>query len=105
VIDVAAHDVPAQREHATAAKQLDAERHAEIEHAHDDSGRPELWGWHHEFKVGRQVGGWLSFLILGALLTTTHYNRAGNVALILSMVALAAGLIWDRQRRKNQWRS
>jgi len=102
---VAAHDVPAQREHAAEAQQLTAEHGHAVEHAHDDSGRPELWGWHHEFKSGRQIGGWLSFLIIGALLTTTHYNRAGNVALIATMVVLAAGLIWDRRRRRNQWRS
>ena len=79
--------------------------HAEVEHVQDDSGRPEAWGWHHEFRSGRQIGGWISFLILGALLTTTHYNRAGNVAIIAAMVVLAGGLIWDRQRRKTQWRS
>ena len=66
--------------------------------------RPEDWGWHHEFVTGRQVGGWLTFLILGALLTTTHYNRAGNVALISMMVVLLIGLVWDRRRRRNQWR-
>ncbi|MFL6161020.1 MAG: DUF2631 domain-containing protein [Jatrophihabitantaceae bacterium] len=102
---MAAHDVPAQREHAAEAKQLDAERNAEIEHAHDDSGRPELWGWHHEFRAGRQIGGWLSFLILGALLTTTHYNKAGTVAIIATMAVLTGGLLWDRHHRKNQWRS
>jgi Protein of unknown function (DUF2631) len=105
VIEVAAHEVPAQREHAAEAQQQTAGLGHAVEHAHDDSGRPELWGWHHEFKAGRQIGGWLSFLILGALLTTTHYNRTGDVALVLSMLVLAGGLIWDRQRRKNQWRS
>lgn len=102
---MAGHDVPAQREHAAHAQQLTTEPGHAVEHLHDDSGNPEHWGWHHEFRTGRQIGGWLSFLILGALLTTTHYNRAGNVAIIAIMVILAAGLIWDRHRRKRQWRS
>ena len=66
--------------------------------------RPEDWGWHHEFVTGRQVGGWVTFLILGALFTTTHYNATGDVALLSMMVVLAIGLIWDRRRRRNQWR-
>jgi hypothetical protein len=78
----------------------------DVEHARtEEHERPEDWGWHHEFVTGRQVGGWVTFLILGALLTTTHYNRTGNLALILTMVMLAGGLIWDWRRRKNQWRS
>jgi len=79
--------------------------HAEVEHVRDDSGAPEKWGWHHEFRSGRQIGGWMSFIILGLLLTTTHYNQAGTLAIVLAMIALAAGLIWDRHRRKTQWRS
>jgi hypothetical protein len=78
---------------------------SELEHAHAEHERPEDWGWHHEFRRGRQIGGWLSFLILLALLTTTHYNAAGLVAILLTMATLAGGLIWDRQRRRHQWRS
>ncbi|MDQ2838991.1 MAG: DUF2631 domain-containing protein [Actinomycetota bacterium] len=75
---------------------------AEVEHvAHE---HPEDWGWHHEFRSGRQIGGWMCFLILAVLLTTTHYNHAGSFAIVLSMIALAGGLIWDRQRRRTQWR-
>ena len=103
--DAAAHDVPAPPAPARQAQQLTTEHGHAVEQLHADLGRPELWGWHHEFKAGRQIGGWLSFLILGALLTTTHYNGAGSVAIIATMVVLAAGLIWDRQRRKRQWRS
>ena len=77
----------------------DVEHHRAQEHE-----RPEDWGWHHEFVTGRQIGGWVSFLILGALLTTTHYNATGDVALISMMVVLLVGLLWDRRRRRNQWR-
>lgn len=77
---------------------------SDLEHAHLEHERPEDWGWHHEFRRGRQIGGWLSFLILLALLTTTHYNKAGSVAILLTMIVLAGGLIWDRQRRRTQYR-
>ncbi len=66
--------------------------------------RPEDWGWHHDFTTGRQIGGWVTFLVLGALLTTTHYNGTGALALVATMVVLLAGLIWDRKRRRTQWR-
>ncbi|MDQ1745072.1 MAG: hypothetical protein QOE23_3411, partial [Pseudonocardiales bacterium] len=72
---------------------------------HVEHERPEDWGWHHEFVTGRQVGGWMTFLILGLLLTTTHYNGAGAVALISMMVVLLIGLMWDIRRRHTQWGS
>jgi hypothetical protein len=78
----------------------------DVEHARtQQQNRPEDWGWHHEFRTGRQVGGWVTFLILGALLTTTHYNRTGDLALISMMIVLLIGLLWDRKRRRTQWRS
>ena len=73
---------------------------SEVELAHAEHEQPEDWGWHHEFRSGRQIGGWLSFLILAVMLTTTHYNGAGAIAIILTMVLLVGGLIWDRQRRR-----
>ncbi|MGI8668050.1 MAG: DUF2631 domain-containing protein [Jatrophihabitans sp.] len=78
---------------------------SEVEHAHVEHERPEDWGWHHEFRSGRQIGGWFSFLILAVLLTTTHYNYAGSLAILLTMLVLAGGLLWDRKRRRTQWRS
>jgi drug/metabolite transporter (DMT)-like permease len=72
---------------------------------HADHERPEDWGWHHEFATGRQVAGWITFLVLGLMLTSTHYNNAGTFAILLMMAVLAGGLIWDRHRRRTQWRS
>jgi len=88
----------------------DSTSHGAVEHAGDagktdDLGAPERWGWHHEFKTGRQIGGWMTVLILLLLLTTTHYNRAGDIALILGAVCVAGGLLWDRHHRRTQWRS
>lgn len=78
---------------------------SDVEHAHAEHETPEDWGWHHEFRSGRQIGGWMTVLILLVLLTTTHYNRTGDIALVLGAVIVAGGLLWDRQRRKTQWRS
>jgi hypothetical protein len=79
--------------------------HTDVEHAHQDTGRPEAWGWHREFKLGRQIGGWMTVLVLLTLLTTTHYNRTGDIALVAGAVLVAGGLLLDRHRRKTQWRS
>jgi hypothetical protein len=81
------------------------------EHGHqltagaDEHERPEDWGWHHEFTKGRQIGGWFSVVVLALLLTTTHYNLAGALGIGLTMLALVGGLLWDRKRRKTQWRN
>ena len=72
---------------------------------HEEHERPEDWGWHHEFRTGRQIAGWLTVVALGLMLTATHYNEAGQLAIALTMLALIGGLIWDRQRRRTQWRS
>jgi hypothetical protein len=72
---------------------------------HAEHERPEDWGWHHEFSSGRQIMGWFTVIVLALLLTTTHYNLAGALGLGITMVLLAGGLLWDRQRRKTQWRS
>lgn len=72
---------------------------------HGEHERPEDWGWHHEFTKARQIMGWFSVLVLALYLTTTHYNLAGALAIVLVMLSIAGGLIWDRQRRKTQWRS
>lgn len=82
-----------------------ADNHQLTDGAEHEHERPEDWGWHHEFTHGRQIMGWFSVLVLGLLLTTTHYNHTGSLAIVLIMLALAGGLLWDRQRRRTQWRS
>lgn len=77
---------------------------SEVEHADVPHERPEDWGWHHTFKVGGPLAGWLSVAIIGLMLTTTHYNHAGSLALVIMMVLIAIGLIAMRQIRRNQWR-
>jgi hypothetical protein len=73
-------------------------------HGHIAHERPEQWGWHREFRTGRQVMGWISVAIVLLMITATHYNLAGALALSVTAIILAAGLIWDLRRRRTQWR-
>ncbi len=74
------------------------------EHGEDEL-TPQDWGWHHEFGKARQIMGWFSVIVLTLYLTTTHYNLAGFLPIILIIVGLVGGLLWDRKRRSRQWRS
>jgi len=76
--------------------------------AHDSHGeheRPEDWGWHHEFTLGRQIAGWLSIVILVLMMTSTHYNWAGQTFIVATCLGLAAGLIVDLKRRRTLYRN
>lgn len=76
--------------------------------AHDSHGeheRPEDWGWHHEFTLARQIAGWFSIVVLILLMTSTHYNLAGQTFTVATVLALAAGLIADLRRRRTLYRS
>jgi hypothetical protein len=96
---VAAHSAHS----AHTGSEVAAKGGAEVAHA--DHERPEDWGWHHEFTTGRQIAGWFTVLVLALLLTSTHYNNAGSLAMGLIIVGLVVGLLIDRKRRKTQWRS
>ncbi|SOD74178.1 uncharacterized protein DUF2631 [Jatrophihabitans sp. GAS493] len=65
---------------------------------------PSDWGWHGEWGVWRQIGGWISALILVLMTTATHYNAAGEIALLSTAALLVVGLIWDIQRQRTAWR-
>jgi len=66
---------------------------------------PTDWGWHGEWGRAARVGGWVVVAILLLMITATHYNEQGTLFLLLLAGALVVMLIWDRQRRKNSWRS
>lgn len=65
---------------------------------------PSDWGWHGSMGgIGRKAG-WAVAIALLLMLTTTHYNGAGAVALIASAAGLVATLLWDINRRRTSWR-
>ena len=73
--------------------------------AHHPDEHPTDWGWHGEWGRAARVGGWVVVAILLVMITATHYNAQGTLFLCLFAAGLVAMLIWDRQRRKNAWRS
>jgi hypothetical protein len=82
----------------------DVHHHGEVDSVEHPHEKPEDWGWHHEFTTGRQIGGWFSVLTLGLYLTGWHYNHTGTVTIIVLMILLIGGLLWDRKRQRTQWR-
>lgn len=76
----------------------------DYKHDHPDE-HPTDWGWHGEWGRASRVGGWVVVAILLVMITATHYNAQGTLFLCLVAGGLVVALIWDRQRRKNAWRS
>lgn len=66
--------------------------------------RPEDWGWHADLHKLAHLGGWFTVVSLLLMLTATHYNGTGSLALLLVAALVVVGLIWDRRARKNAWR-
>jgi Protein of unknown function (DUF2631) len=75
------------------------------DYAHDHpQEHPSDWGWHGEFGRAGRAAGWAVVIGLLLMLTTTHYNGAGAVALILTTAGLVIALVWDINRRRTSWR-
>jgi hypothetical protein len=72
--------------------------------AHHPQEHPEQWGWHGEWGRAARIGGFVVAIIILLMITATHYNDSGAVALVLVALGLIVMLIWDRHRRKNAWR-
>jgi Protein of unknown function (DUF2631) len=70
-------------------------------HRHE---RPEDWGWHADLGLLARIGGVVTLIALLLMLTATHYNHAGDVALLTFIGIVVVGLIWDAQKRRNSWR-
>lgn len=65
---------------------------------------PSDWGWHGEWGKWRQIGGWISAVILVLMSTATHYNHAGTVAVLGFAGIVVIGLLWDIHRQRTAWR-
>jgi drug/metabolite transporter (DMT)-like permease len=70
-------------------------------HRHE---RPEDWGWHADLGLLARIGGVVTLIALLLMLTASHYNHAGDVALLFFIGVVVVGLIWDAQKRRNSWR-
>jgi hypothetical protein len=67
--------------------------------------QPEDWGWHHSWGKWSRVAGWVSVVALCIINVTTYYNTAQAPWLYGIAGFMVLLLIWDRQRRKNAWRT
>jgi hypothetical protein len=71
---------------------------------HHPSEHPGQWGWHADLGKAARIGGWISVIALLLMVTSTHYNSSGAAWLIGFAVAIAAGLVYDLNRRRTSWR-
>jgi hypothetical protein len=78
--------------------------HAGVDASGNPPEQPSEWGWHHDFGKAARVGGWVSVILLLLMITSTHYNGAGTMALTISAGLLVLGLAWDIHRRRTSWK-
>jgi len=80
-----------------------ADQHADVvPHRHE---RPEDWGWHAEMGRSARIAGIICAVLLCSLVLASHtsgWELAWAVGIAASLVTV---LVWDRNRRRNAWRS
>ena len=92
-------------QHEASTEVTPAGEHGVAEHApRHRHERPEDWGWHADLGLLARIGGVFTLIALLLMLTTSHYNHAGDVALLFFIGVVIVGLIWDAQKRRNSWR-
>jgi Flp pilus assembly protein TadB len=85
-----------------AIEQPPAEESAHVVHRHE---RPEDWGWHAEMGRTARVAAVITILFLCVLTLATHISQWEIVWVLGIVGCLVVSLLWDRNRRRNSWRS
>lgn len=62
------------------------------------------WGWHGGFPRATRIAGWISAMLMFAMIYNNHENNTENVWLIGFGLAIVIGLLWDLRRRRTAWR-
>lgn len=63
------------------------------------------WGWHGRFPRGREIGGIITTIgIFVMAFWGNHVAETERLWLLGIGIALVAGLVWDRVRRRTSWR-
>lgn len=62
------------------------------------------WGWHGGFPRATRIAGWISAMLMFAMIYNNHENNTENVWLIGIGLAIVIGLLWDLRRRRTAWR-
>lgn len=76
---------------------------------HAATGAPEeddleIWGWHHTFHKGAQVGGWITAAILLLMTIGNHEGHVEDLWLLGIALIMAAVLGADIIERRKAWR-
>lgn len=77
------------------------EHAATAAHEEDDL---EIWGWHHTFRKGAQIGGWSVAVILLLMTIDNHEGHVEDLWLLGIALLMAAVLIADIIKRRKAWR-
>lgn len=62
------------------------------------------WGWHGGFPKASRIGGWVSAIVLLAMIYNNHENNTENVWLVGVAVMIIIGLLLDLRRQRTAWR-
>jgi hypothetical protein len=62
------------------------------------------WGWHGSFPKATRVAGWVSVIVLLAMIYNNHENNTENVWLVGIALAIVVGLLLEIRRRRTAWR-
>ncbi|GLY67099.1 DUF2631 domain-containing protein [Amycolatopsis taiwanensis] len=62
------------------------------------------WGWHGGFPKATRIAGWVTAILMFAMIYNNHENNTENVWLIGIGLAIVIGLLWDLRRRRTAWR-
>ncbi|KJK51433.1 hypothetical protein UK23_06800 [Lentzea aerocolonigenes] len=63
------------------------------------------WGWHGSLPGAVRWGGILSAVFLFLMLVfRNHHGNTENIYLIVTIVVIVGGLVWDAARKRTSWR-
>ncbi|WP_179771321.1 DUF2631 domain-containing protein [Amycolatopsis endophytica] len=62
------------------------------------------WGWHGGFPKGGRIAGWVTVVVLLAMIYNNHENNTENVWLVAIAAGIAIGLLWDVKKKRTSWR-
>ncbi|WP_191249441.1 DUF2631 domain-containing protein [Amycolatopsis deserti] len=62
------------------------------------------WGWHGGFPKGGRIAGWVTVVVLLAMIYNNHENNTENVWLVGIAIAIVIGLLWEIKKKRTAWR-
>ncbi|MCF6423170.1 DUF2631 domain-containing protein [Amycolatopsis tucumanensis] len=62
------------------------------------------WGWHGGFPKGARIAGWVTVVVLLAMIYNNHENNTENVWLVGIAAGIVIGLLLDIRKKRTAWR-